>query len=196
MNNLSIILQTLKKNLTKKRDVDFEEYGLHFELRPVTNYEETLIMESIKDIDSASYIEALKKHSIACSINKMVVKNPETGELITHDFSQDIVEYEADDGNVKKKSKFLYLIDFLKECPTALIDVLFDAHVDLHTELDETVKKAAKFERFAVSEKIPENREEKIRTEPEKEEDLDEAEKLRKQVNQELEREEAKLAKG
>jgi len=194
--NLNVVLKSIKKIMDVRKKVDLDEYDLHFELGPVTNSEEAKILESIKELESSLYMEGLKRHSLACSIKKITFKN-EAGVVVENDLQADIIEYEDEDGSLKKKSKFLYMVDFLKGWPSSLIDSLFAAHNDLHAELDDMIKRGTKFEKYAVSAKLPPEKLEKLKqpeSEEVSEEELDDAEKLKRQVDMELEREEAKIA--
>lgn len=142
---LNNILKTIKSNFSPRKKVDFDEAGLHFELEPLTAEEELKVIEGCKNIEDVQYIEALKRHSLACSIKK--INNVELGRDI---------DYEDVDGNTLSKSKFLYMLDFISECPSSLIDVLFDAFTDMSKEIENKVLENVKFKRFEISEKLPE----------------------------------------
>jgi len=185
----------MKKSFTPRKNVDFEEQGLHIELEPLTAGEEVKILESLKDLSGAQYIEGLKRHSLACSIKRFQVKQ-ENGEMLDLDLSLPLVEYVDDDGNKATKSKFLYMIDFLAQCPSTVVDLLFDAFSDMSQEAENRVLKNAKFEKFVLSEKLPAEQPAKFKEVIETPEDtvgLDENERLQKKVDQEIERETLKM---
>jgi hypothetical protein len=193
--DFSKVLSAMKKSFTPRKNVDFEEQGLHIELEPLTAGEEVKILESLKDLSGSQYIEGLKRHSLACSIKRFQVKQ-ENGEVLDLDLSVPLVEYVDDDGKKGTKSKFLYMIDFLAQCPSTVVDLLFDAFSDMSQEAENRVLKNAKFEKFVLSEKVPEEKPPKLKEVIENPQDvagMDENERLQKKVDQELERETLKM---
>jgi hypothetical protein len=193
--DFSKVLSSLKKSFSPRKSVDFEEQGLHIELEPLTASDEVKILESLKDMGGSQYIEALKRHSLACSIKRLQIK--QENELVDLDLSIPLIEYTDDTGNKKTQSTFLYMIDFLGQCPSTVVDLLFDAFTDMVQEAQNRVVKNAKFEKFVLSEKIPESNPDKFKQVIEKEdsyEGLDENERLQKKVNRELDQETAKMA--
>lgn len=193
------VLQRIKKSFTPRKRIDFDEVGIHFELEPLTALEEVKVTESLKDIDDNIYIAALKKHSLACSIRKMVI-DEDNGETTVFDLSNEFIEYLDKDGEPKTKSRFLYMLDYLSQWPNAVIDVLFDAFTNMHLEIDAKVRQQGKFETFRVSEIPPEDKEPKLKKVAEEDEEstegLTEAERLEKKVNKELEEADLKLAQN
>lgn len=189
--DLNNVLKIIKENFSPRKNIDFEEEGLHFELEPLNTKEETIVLEACKDIDETLYIENLKRYSLACSIKK----------INNLDFSKDDIEYEDkdDDNKVKTKSKFLFMKDYLAKWPSVLIDILFDAFTNMQREIENKIRTNAKFEKFAISEE-PEEQEEKpgeLRKIVENEApdiELTETEKLNKKVEKELDTETIRMA--
>jgi hypothetical protein len=156
------------------------------------------ILESLKNLDESQYIEGLRRHTLACSIKRIKVKG-ENGEDIDMDLSTESIDYTDDSGETKSQSKFLYMIDYLGQWPSTVIDVLFDAFNNMSREADDRVIKGAKFEKFALSEKPPEDKPEKLKQIVEKEEDLaglDENQRLQKKVDRELEEETLRMSRS
>lgn len=175
--NFNDVLKKIKTNFSPRKKVDFDEAGLHFELEPLTAEEEIKILESCKDVEDNQYIETLKRHSLACSIKK--INDIELGKD---------VEYE-ENGKKVSRSKFLYMLDFLSQWPSSLIDLLFDAFTNMSKEIENKIIVGAKFERFNVSEEVSEEeKKETFRRVPESElpVGLTDTEKVNEQVKKEI----------
>lgn len=187
MVDLKSVLETIKNSYSKRKIVNFEESGLRFELEPLTSLEEIKVLEACKDIEGSQYIEGLKRHSLAGSIKKI-------NDL---DLSGKDVDYDAD-GETKTKSKFLYMVDYLSQWPTPLVDELFDAYTNMCTELETRIKKEAKFERFSLSEAPEEDQPESLRKVKEVDTPIPETEtdRLNQKVEDELKREDHKISES
>jgi len=175
------ISKKIKESFSPRKDVDFEEAGLHFELEPLSGTEEILILEGCKGVEDHQYIDILKRHTLAHSIKKM--NDIEMGD------KKEIETVDAE-GESVIKSKFLFLLDFLSGWPQALIDLLFDAFSDMAKEIESKVLKDARFKKFSVSEAPAEDEEKKnFRKieEPEQPMELTETEKMNEQVKKEAE---------
>jgi hypothetical protein len=193
--DLAGVLKHLKKSFTPRKNVDFEEQGLHIELEPLTSIEEVKVLESLKNFEGSHYIEGLRRHSLAYSIKRIKAKG-EGDDVIDFDLSSDMIEYTDESGEKKSLSKFLYMIDYLGQWPSSIIDLLFDAFNDMSMETDDRVVKNAKFEKFKLSEKPPEEKPENFKQIIEKEEDLsglDENQRLQRKVDKELEQETVRM---
>jgi len=172
--NFNNILKIINDNFAKRKNVDFEKEGLHFEIAPLSSKEEVIILESCKEVDETEYIEALKRLTLACSIKKL-------NDL---DIDKDEIEYE--DG--KFKSKFLFMKDYLSQWPSSIIDVLFEAFTHMAKESENKVRESAKFERILLSDKIEdeESKNEFRRIVENTSEGLSEIEKLKETVDNEI----------
>lgn len=194
---LESVLQKIKKSYTPRKKVDFDDIGLHFELEPLTTLDEVKVMESIKGIDESIYVEALKRHSVACSIRKIVME--EDGNTTTFDLSGEFIDFLDENNQPKTKSRFLYMLDFLGQWPNAVIDILFEAFTNMHQEIDAKVRKQGKFEVFRISEKPAEDKERKNSfkvIEEDSSEGLSEAEALERRVKKEIDEEDMKIARN
>jgi hypothetical protein len=195
---LEAILKIIKKSFTPCKVVDFDDVGLHFELEPLKAIEEMKIMESIKDIDGALYIDALKRHSLACSIRKIsLTEDGKTGTLF--ELTSEFIDYIDDDGAKKSKSKFLYMIDFLGQWPNSMVDVLFEAYTNMQQEVEVAVRKSAKFELTKITEEPPKDKESALKVIPKEDEEipkeeLSDTERLAKRVEKELEEADQKIS--
>ena len=170
----------IKENFSPRKDVDFEKEGLHFELEPLSAKDEMKVLEGCKDINDSSYIEALKRHSLAGSIKK----------INDIEFGDKDVEYEDENGEKIIKSKFLYMLDFLSDWPSPLIDTLFDAFTTMSKEIETKIINGAKFDRINISEEIQEEESKpKFRriNESEMPPGLTDVEKMNEQVSKEVE---------
>jgi len=169
------ILKSIKGSFSPRKTVEFDEEDLHIDIEPLTSKEETIVLESCKDADDMEYIETLKRHTLACSIKKI-------NDL---DIDKDEIEYEEG----KFKSKFLYMKDYLAKWPSTLIDILFEAFTHMQREIEQQVKATAKYERILMSETVPVEKAEKgkfRRTVENTSEGMTEVEKLKEQVDKEL----------
>lgn len=178
--DLNALKARIKEKFSPRKKVDFDEEDLHFELEPLSAKDEIRVLEGCKDIDDSSYIEALKRHSLAGSIKK----------INDIEFGDKDVEYEDENGEKVLKSKFLYMRDFLSEWPNSLIDVLFDAFTTMSKEIETKIITGVKFDRLNISE---ESQEEETKPvfhrvkESETAPDLTDVEKMNDKVNQEVE---------
>lgn len=172
------ILKKIKENYSPRKPVDFDEAGLHFELEPLTSHEEIKVLEACKDVEDTQYIEALKRNSLACAIKKM--NDIELGD-------KEDIEYEDKEGKKVSKSKFLYMLDFLSNWPSTLVDLLFDAFTSMSKGIEIKVMEEAKFEKFNVTEEpdITEKKEEFRRVEETGPAGLTDVERMNEQVKKE-----------
>jgi hypothetical protein len=189
--SLNDVLRAIKKSFVPRKNVDFEDNGIHFELETLNATEDVKVLEACKDLDGSQYIEGLKRNSLAFAIKLISMKN-EDGTKTVYALSEDFIDVlNESTGKSESKSKFLYMVDFLSTWPADVIDVLFEAFSDMVVEAREKVKKSAKFERFKISEKPAEDKPEALKrvTESEEEsvEELDDNERLKKKVDRELE---------
>lgn len=175
MNHFENILKSIKGNFSKRKKIDFDEEDLHFEIEPLTSKEEVVVLESCKEVGESEYIEALKRHTLACSIKKV-------NEM---EITEDEIEYEEG----KSKSKFLFMKDYLAQWPSGLIDVLFDAFTHMQREAEERIRTNAKFDRFKLSDEIEdeETKGEFRRLVEDTSAGLTKVEKLKKTVDKEIE---------
>jgi len=173
-NEFESVLQSIKGKFSPRKKIDFDKEGIHIEIEPLTSKEEIVVLESCKDTDEGEYIEALKRHTLACSVKKI-------NDL---EILDDEIEYEPG----KSKSKFLFMVDYLAEWPSSLVDVLFDAYTHMSREMEDKIKTSAKFERLLLSDQI-EDEEEKgqfRRIVEDTTEGMNEVEKMKETVDNEI----------
>jgi len=181
MSDLSSVLSKVRKAFRPRKSVDFEEEGLHIELENLTSIEEIKVLEAIKDLDGAEYLEALKRHTLAYAIKK----------IDDVDMSGENVPIVNTEGQLEAKSKYLYMRDYLMDWPAAVLDLLFDAYSNIQAEVDAKLQKDMKFERFALSEKpsvkAPPKPNDLRQVREREEAPADAAEALNRQVSKEIE---------
>ena len=185
MDSLKSLFVKIKKTFELKRVVDFPEYGLSFELRPLTSREELKVLEACKDFEGAIYIDALKKHSLAYGIKRI-------NELSFEEDSD--LEYEDDAGKPVKVSSYLFLLEKIDELPSTFRDTLFDVFSNLLEEMEHKITDKAKFEKFTIQPPpAPEPKQDSgappgfRRVEEPKDEPEDEMEKMERQAKREVE---------
>lgn len=174
--DLSSISGLIKSKFSPRKKVDFDESGIHFELEPLSTTEEMKVVEACKNFEDAQYINALKRHTLACAIRS--VNGIELDEKEEYTNAAGV-----------SKSKFLYLLDMIASWPTTLIDTLFGAFTDMVQGLEKKTMDEVKFERFNISEKPEEDKPSKLKKIVENEasvEGLTPVEKMNKQVEKEL----------
>jgi hypothetical protein len=192
------ILNAVKKSFSPRKNVDFEEQGLHFELEPLISTEEIKVLEACKSVDETQYIEALKRNTLACSIKRMTFKDPDTKGVVDIDLSKEIVDYE-EEGLKKSKSKFLFMVDYLGQWPSSMVDLLFDVFSNMVRETESKIRTGAKFEIFKISEKPLAEKDTRPKVVQEDAEDttgLTETERLNKKVEKELAEADEQLAEA
>lgn len=135
MKRLKDLFLGIKNLFTIRKRVEFP--GVVIEMEPLTTQEELKVLEACKDYDKSSYIEELKKCTLAYSIKKI-------NEVVL----EEDLEYEGDNGEIVKESKYLFILRQLDTWPSAIRDVVFDAFNNMLLELEDKVSKQAKFERF------------------------------------------------
>jgi hypothetical protein len=143
--NLKNLFKDIKKSFFVQKKVDFDELGLHFIMEPLTTLEELKVLEACQATEGAVFLSELKRSSLAYGIRKI-------NDL---DFSDEIVEFEDDNGVTVKETKYLFLKKQIDVWPASLRDVLFDAFSDMQVEIDSVVKEKAKFKKFTIN-TIPE----------------------------------------
>ena len=182
--DFSNVFKIIKDNFSPRKSIDFKDADLHFEIEPLTTKEEIIVIEACKDVDGSSYIETLKRHTLACSIKKM--NDIELGESI---------EYTDSDGEKIHKSKYLYMLDFISGWPSSLVDLLFNAYSDMSQAIDTKIQEDAKFERFHLSEETEEDKPEKLKREQETSPiGMTETEQINEQVKKEIDEQTSKIA--
>ena len=139
--NLDTIFQDVEKKFVIRRDVDFDDLDIHITLQTPSTDEELKITEACSDFDGASYIDQLKTHSVAMSIRR----------INTVEFKTDEVEYDDENGEKQKKSRFLFLLEKVKKWPGPIKEKLFEIYTNMHEELEDKINKSAKFEHFQVA---------------------------------------------
>jgi hypothetical protein len=185
--SLDNIFNHLKKTFTIRKRVDFDEADIHIELETPSALEEIKITEACKDLEGTSYIEGLKKHSLAYAIKR--IQTPDADVELENDMEFEVVD---DEGHPEKVTKYLYILEKVESWPSALRDRLFDAFSDLQSEVEEKVMKNTKFEPFKASTVSEESEEEeskfkRIEKPDEDEEGLTETEKMSKKARDEVE---------
>ena len=185
--DLNSLLLQVREKFSPRKKVDFNEEGLHFEIEPLTSLEEAKVLTTLKDVEDTQYVSVLKRHTLACSIKK----------INDIDLSGESVEY-VEGEEKKKKSKYLYMVDFLGKWPSSLIDVLFDAFSDMNRQAEAKARKDAQFEKFVVSEEVPADAPGKFRPldEAVPVEELSPEERLEKKVEREIEEADLHMAEA
>jgi hypothetical protein len=155
-------------------------------------------LEACKSVDETQYIEALKRNTLACSIKRMTFKDPDTKGVVDIDLSKEIVDYE-EEGLKKSKSKFLFMVDYLGQWPSSMVDLLFDVFSNMVRETESKIRTGAKFEIFKISEKPLAEKDTRPKVVQEDAEDttgLTETERLNKKVEKELAEADEQLAEA
>jgi hypothetical protein len=192
MSKLNELLKSIKKSFTLQKKVEFEDLQISIILEPLTAMEELKVLEACKDFEGGSYIESLKKSSLAYSIKQI-------NDIVFNDLE---VDYEDDKGNPVKESKYLFLLHQVENWPAAIRDVLFDAFNNLHSELEARVSSKAKFERFTAQQPVEElakqdaGAPEGFRKLENEEEPEDEVAMLEKRVKEEQEQAQTEIDKS
>lgn len=172
---LKSLLESVNKQFRVRKSVDFEEFNIHVELMIMTTVEEITVHASLKEYEGGEYFEALKRHTLAMAIRKF-----NDMEL------NDTIEYE-EGSEIKSKSRFLYLVDYLKEWPSLILDKLFEAYTNMTLETEDRARKTMKFETYKLAEPPQVEKEPKFKPVKEAKPELTPTEKLNKQVEKEIE---------
>ena len=184
--DLSGIFKVIKKNFSPRKFIDFKEESLHFEIEPLTSTEEMVVLESIKDVEGAQYIEALKRHTLACALKNI------NGTEIDND-----VKYMDEEGEEKIKSHFLFMKDYISQFPSTLVEVLFEGYTHMVKILQKKIQDDVKYEKVEISEEIKEEIKEKFQEIKEgTAEGLTEIERLNKRVEKEISQEDLRMAQA
>jgi len=150
---------SFKDSLSKIKDkLDYRKFveidGISIEIGLLNVYEEQkLNAEKMdeSDTDGTIYLNEIRKKVLSYAIKKI------DGEIVPN-----IVE-ETKNNELIKKVKEAYLLEQLSMYPTALIDYIFDAYIDLKDESDVKFKGVFKFDWY----KTPEQREEEAKAKQE-----------------------------
>jgi len=197
--DLKNLFSTIKNTFNVKKTVEFDD--LHIIMEPLNTIEEMKVLEACSG-SGDGYISQLKKSSLAFAIRVIGVKD-ETGKFNDTEFRNETVEFVEEDDKVVKESKYLFMLHHIDSWPVEFRDVLFEAFNDMLVEIEDTINKKVKFERFSIQ-TVPENtkREEpgvpvgyKKVEESAEEDALTDAEKLNRQVKKETEQVEADMGR-
>lgn len=139
--NLKNLFKDIKKSFIVTKTVDFDEADLHFVMEPLTTLEEVKVLEACQGSEGPVFLSELKRSSLAYGIRKI-------NDL---DFSDEVIEYEDDNGKPVKESKFVYLRKQIDLWPSSLRDILFEAFSDMQVEIDSLVKEKARFKKFPIN---------------------------------------------
>ena len=176
------ILNDIKEKFSPRKSIDFEDRKYHFEVEALNSLEEVVIMESLKDVDDTAYMEALKRHTLACAIKK----------INDVEFKAEITFYD-EEGKEKTKSHFLFMKDYISQWPSPLIDTLFDAYTNMLRGIQKNIRENAKFERVELSEEFEDEIPNKFQKVEETTTGMTDTERLNKKVEEEINQENAKM---
>jgi hypothetical protein len=140
MNKLQNLFENIRQRFSIKRVIDFEGYDLSITIQPLTSIEELKVIEACKDVEGVLYLESLKKSSLAFAIRRV-------NDLV---FESTDVEYEDNEGKLVVESKYLFLLRQIESWPAALRDTIFEAFNNMTVELEYTLARKTKYERFQV----------------------------------------------
>jgi len=180
--NFDEILKNVNNKFMPRKSIDFEDYGIHIELQPLAAKDEIKIIDYCKDYEGTEYMEMLKRSSLA-----LAIKNINGNEI-----DKEIIEYTDEEGNVKSKSRFLYMIDYLGKWPSSLVDILFDSFANVTEEAEDRAKKGIKFDRYDPP-AIAQIAKSKFKKVEEAKEPLTETEQLNEKVSEEIDKAQTKL---
>ena len=185
MLDLRGILDQAKKSFLMRKKVDFDEKGLHFELGPLSSFQETLVTEKCVNLEGVDYFDTMKRVTLSYSIKKI------------NDIDLDVEEVEVS-GEEKPVKVNEYLEKEISAWPAPLKDKLFEAYSNLYDEIEAKVNEGGrykKFERPKTEEEEDQEREEfKEVEETDDGIELTPTEKMGKEVEKEIERENQKIA--
>lgn len=173
-------LKNLNEAYTVKRTVNFDDLNMTIGLRSLTALEEVKVLESCKDFEGAQYVQMLKRNSLAYGIRS----------INGVDLEEDIQISENE-----KVSRFMFLCEQLDQWPSAIRDMLFDVFTDMNVEVEKRVNSSAKFDRFSMDTPSFEEAKPLFRRVEEPEPD-NETDQLKKQVDEEISKENEKLNKA
>lgn len=141
--NLKSVFENVHKAFTIRRDVDFDDMGIHITLETPSSEDEVKVLEACQNFDGAAYIEQLKRHSLATAIRRI-------NDIDLTDKEVTVNDEEA--GTKETMSRYLFLVQQIGEWPSSLRDVLFEVLTNMQAELDQRVNEKIKYEHFTVSE--------------------------------------------
>jgi hypothetical protein len=195
--DLNRVLSAVRKKFSPGKMVDFNEEGFHFMIEPLCSTDESKVLTALKDVEDTQYIESLKRQTLACAIKRIKIDADGEEAACEIDLTVDDIEYE-EKGEKKIKSKYLYMMEFFGKFPSALVDELFEAFSNMNMEVQARVKTGVKYERFILSETVPEEKTSKFKrtkdTVPA--EELSQEERLAKKVEKEIEQANAKISEA
>lgn len=173
--DLQKAFQSLQTAYSTSKDVTLEELGVVLTLEPPNSIIEAAIIEACSDVDGGAYLEAVKDHSLAYAIRAL------NGERVP-----EVVKINDENGEVVEKTRYLFMLEQVRNWPQPLKDLVFDAYSDLLAEIQRKIEDGVKFERFIVSPssvKPPVPEDFKMVEEPK--EELTDVEKITQQVREE-----------
>ena len=184
-NSLGNVLKKVKQSFTVKEPVDFDEFGLHFELEPMTSAQEIEVGKRCEKLEGIEYFDMLKRVTLSLFIKKI------------NDIDLSKEKVEVTEGSFKNTHE--YLEGEIASWNGPLKDKLFEAYTSMYEKFEDKIDKSAKFEKFEkpIPEKIEEEQEPEF-TEMKKEEErekenLTPTEEMEKEVEKEVEKAQAEI---
>lgn len=178
------ILKDIKEKFSPRKFIDFEKEKFHFEVEPLNSMEEMVILGSLQDIENNEYLEALKRHTLACAIKK--INDMEIKDEVT---------FYDDERKEKTKSRFLFMKNFMSGWPSALIDILFEAYTNMLSGIQKRIRDNAKFEKIVLSEKVEDEVPDKFhKVDESSTAGMTDTERLNKKVEEEINQQNVKMA--
>lgn len=187
--DLGNLFQDIEKAFRIRRDVDFDDAGIHITLETPSSSDESKVLEAVKEFEGAAYIDNLKVHTLAIAIRK----------INEYSFEAKEVDIPAEDGGTVKQSRYLYLRGQVAKWPVALRDFLFTIFNNMQAELEDKIKENTKFEMYSQPVEAPPSTEEQLPGDlkkvdvPDEPLDMTDVEKESVEAMKNVEREQAKM---
>jgi len=137
-------LEKIKKKVNRTKDVDF--FGSSVTLRILTAKEEDNVsnLEGEEKVEVQQIISNMRKNILAYALHAV------DGEVFP-----DVIVSKDSEGNEKKQTKFIFVLEYLSTLSTSFVDSLFDSYLDFKEESNKEVLDNFKWEWY----KTPEQRE-------------------------------------
>jgi hypothetical protein len=163
-------LKSIKEKVSYTKEVDFLGSKLCLGLlsvsdeQKISSLQNTGVDGSVAVIDTTEYFRDFKKRILSIAIKRvdsMVI--PEV-----------VIDHEDGKETQTKKTKEVFLYDYLSTFPTAMVDNLFEAYLDFKEECGEKIEKDFKWDWYKTPEEREEEYQKKLREK--KKNDLDSVE--------------------
>jgi hypothetical protein len=147
------VLDSVKKSLDFKKEVEIFGVTYTIKILSLTEEQKANSDDELENLEGSDFMNRLRINVLSYAI-----------EGINDQHLDPIVEIEEKNGDVTKKERSIFLRELLSDLPTDMVELLFDAYVDIKEEAESKLKERMNYKWF----KDPKVREQEMKERLEK----------------------------